>query len=125
MSSRTITVDDLTGQESAKTEKMKVRWDGKEYTLDLSPDSKLALGSLLMGNGPELMMKLLAPAPAPNSGRKSKASKSANDENRAIREWWATPEGRTATETAPDAVIPARGRIPDNVTAAYRQANPA
>lgn len=118
-------VSDLTGTayEGEDFPPAKITVNGKSGERDLTPDESAALEVFAETGDATALRKLLAataPAPARKTGKGSgKGSHAGNDENTAIREWWATPAGRKATDTPADAAIPNRGRIPANVREAY------
>jgi hypothetical protein len=127
MSRREIVVDDLTGRESDNTEPIKVTFNGKSYTLDLTVESRDALMVLFTEHKSDALAKLLgyvnANKPGAGSGKRSGNKSSADGDTKLIREWWGTAEGRAATETPADMTIPNRGRIPEPVQAAYHSRN--
>jgi hypothetical protein len=116
-------VSDLSGTayEGEEFPPVKLSINGKSGARDLTPGEAAAMEKFITTGDAADLRKILAPvtAPAPARKGKGKGSHSSNDENTAIREWWATAEGRKATDTEPDADIPARGRIPANVREAY------
>lgn len=65
--------DDLTGREDESAKQVKVSFDGKSYTVDLSDASREALMAFLSHNGTENLIRLLAPAPAPAASRRAAA----------------------------------------------------
>lgn len=119
----TRVVSDLTGMpyEGEDFPPVKITVNGKSGARDLTPDECAALEAFAESGDATALRKLLAataPAPAKKaSGRKG--SHGGNDENAAIRVWWASPEGRKATATADGTAIPNRGRIPADVREAY------
>jgi Lsr2 protein len=124
----TRVTSDLTGTsyEGEDFPAVKLTINGKSGTRDLTPDETAALETFVTTGDANALRALLTPEPAPvraaPARRRSRGTSprtESSNENTAIREWWGTPEGRKATETPADAVIPERGRIPGNVKDAY------
>lgn len=105
MATRTITIDDITERE-VPTKEVKVTVDGKTATLDLGQDSRDALVAMLSGDVSALRA-LLAP--------RARRSVRTPEESEAIRVW-ARANGFTVND---------RGRIADEVVAAYETATGA
>lgn len=95
---------DFSGVASTETNpvtEVKFSFDGKRYTMDMSADSKAK------------MDKALAPFVA-KATELAPVGVSADSENAKIRAW-AVTAGHTVNE---------KGRIPENIVTAYRNANP-
>lgn len=106
MATKTIHIDDLTGEENDLVKSRKLSLDGKSGNVDLGDAAYNALEAFILKADPTLLRELLAPPPAVRVRR-------SREDSAEIRAW-ARANGHEVSDN---------GRIPGPVTEAYDKAH--
>ena len=113
MSRKEIVADDLTGANLTGQENtsVKITFDGKSASVDLSDASKAALADFVAGNGSDALARLLARSAAARPARSRSGSHSGRPADGAAKRVWLRANGY------PD--LAERGKFSAEMNAAY------
>lgn len=121
MGIKQVVTDDLTDAHLPDgTKPTKVTFDGKDYEVYLSDESKETLHALFNGEAPILK----ATASAPTARKRAGSAKSADKErNTNVREWAKASGFKYKNAAGEEVTLGDRGVIPEVVYAAYDKAH--